>query len=167
MSVNISEQDILNVFLESDTDEEDFLIDENVTDQEEDFRQYLNNRDHADTDVSVDIDPWDYLDHANIYSNGFETPTEEGLKCVKRIGKKFVDLGSISSPANSDETTRGYMVRQSGFMVRQIKEASGGWGGGGPRADLMRMKTVYSSKQILELEKEFHYNHFLTGERRT
>ena len=42
-----------------------------------------------------------------------------------------------------------------------------GGGGGGPRADLMRMRTVYSSKQILELEKEFHYNHFLTGERRT
>ena len=40
-------------------------------------------------------------------------------------------------------------------------------GAGGPRADLMRMRTVYSSKQILELEKEFHYNHFLTGERRT
>ena len=43
----------------------------------------------------------------------------------------------------------------------------GGSGGGGPRADLMRMRTVYSQKQILELEKEFHYNHFLTGERRT
>ena len=42
-----------------------------------------------------------------------------------------------------------------------------GGGGGGPRADLMRMRTVYSQKQILELEKEFHYNHFLTGERRT
>ena len=39
--------------------------------------------------------------------------------------------------------------------------------GGGPRADLMRMRTVYSQKQILELEKEFHFNHFLTGERRT
>ena len=44
---------------------------------------------------------------------------------------------------------------------------SSGGGGGGPRADLMRMRTVYSQKQVLELEKEFHFNHFLTGERRT
>ena len=42
-----------------------------------------------------------------------------------------------------------------------------GGGGGGPRADLMRMRTVYSSKQILELEKEFHYNNYLKGERLT
>ena len=31
----------------------------------------------------------------------------------------------------------------------------------------MRMRTVYSSKQVLELEKEFHYSHFPTGVRRT
>ena len=49
----------------------------------------------------------------------------------------------------------------------QGQQANNSGGGGGPRADLMRMRTVYSSKQILELEKEFHYNHFLTGERRT
>jgi len=45
--------------------------------------------------------------------------------------------------------------------------SGGGGSGGGPRADLMRMRTVYSQKQVLELEKEFHFNHFLTGERRT
>ena len=37
MSVNISEQDILNVSLESDTDEENCVIDQNLTDQENEF----------------------------------------------------------------------------------------------------------------------------------
>lgn len=62
-------------------------------------------------------------------------------------------------------------------MLSQLAAASQGVGGSGsgapgggvgqPRAELMRMRTVYSSKQVLELEKEFHYSHFLTGVRRT
>jgi len=56
---------------------------------------------------------------------------------------------------------------QSGQPQPGLANRGDNSGGGGPRADLMRMRTVYSSKQILELEKEFHYNHFLTGERRT
>ena len=58
MSFNISEQDILNVFLESDTDEEDCLKDEIVTETEKEFLENLNNLDHAETDVTVDVDPF-------------------------------------------------------------------------------------------------------------
>ena len=70
MSVNISEQDILNVFLESDTDEEDCLIEGNVTKQGKEFMENLNN---LDTDITVDVNPWNYLDHAKIHSYEFES----------------------------------------------------------------------------------------------
>ena len=112
MSVDITEQDILNVFLESDTDEDDCLIEENGTEQEKHITRSLNNHDldhdHSYTIVTVDVDPWDYLDHANMYSN--ESLTEEGLKCGNAPSKNFVDLSIISPAANSEETARGYMV---------------------------------------------------------
>ena len=41
MSVNMSVQEIMDVFLESDTDEEDCLIDETVTEKENKFKKKL------------------------------------------------------------------------------------------------------------------------------
>ena len=102
MSVNISEQDILNVFLESDTDEEDCLIDQNVTEKEKRFIQDLNNLDHAD-ELCFET-----------HSNGFESQTGKSSKCVNVTSKNLVDLESISPSANTEEARRGHMVRRIG-----------------------------------------------------
>jgi len=59
------------------------------------------------------------------------------------------------------------LTSMGALSAARVTANSSGGSGGGPRADLMRMRTVYSQKQVLELEKEFHFNHFLTGERRT
>ena len=44
--------------------------------------------------------------------------------------------------------------------------ANSSGGGGGPTADLISNRMVYSQKQVLELEKEFYFNHYLTRRRR-
>ena len=141
MSVNISEQDILNVFLESDTDEEDCLIDETVTEKENKFTQNLNNLDHADTNVTIDVDPRDY--HANINSGSFESPTEEGIKIVNITSKYLADLASISPPANIEETGRGYAVRQIGEALK-------------PRHICLDCGKHYSDKNRLKAHRRLH-----------
>ena len=100
----------MDVFLESDTDEEDGLIDENVTEKEKRFIQNLNNLDHAD-ELFFET-----------HSNGCESQTERGLKCVNVTSKNLLDLESISPPANSEEAQRGHMVRLIGgsFDARHI-----------------------------------------------
>ena len=129
----------------------------NENKQENKFTQNLNNLDHADTNVTLDVDPRDY--HANINSGSFESPTEEGIKIVNITSKYLADLASISPPANIEETGRGIvelyrifgkmkMLRQWGGIVDICPDASPiiskcevkglyfncGWGTGGFKA---------------------------------
>ena len=92
----------MDVFLESDTDEEDCLIDQNVTQKEKRFIQDLNNLDHAD-ELCFET-----------HSNGFESQTGKSSKCVNVTSKNLVDLESISPSANTEEARRGHMVRRIG-----------------------------------------------------
>ena len=78
MSNNLSEQDILDVFLESDTDEEDCLIiDENLHKENKLFSEYIQKLNNLDDETCFDK-----------YSTHLEKGTENSLKCVN-ISSKF------------------------------------------------------------------------------
>ena len=109
MSNNLSEKDILDVFLESDTDEEDCLIiDENLHKDNKLFSEYIQKLNNLDEETFIDE-----------YSTHLERRTENSLKCVNISSKFCVDLTSIFPPANNEETERGYIVRQLGESLRE------------------------------------------------
>ena len=102
---NLSEKDILDVFLESDTDEEEdcLIVDEKVSRKDSSkFLEDLNNLD---------------FDEETCFGENFkqfEGEAEINPKCVNISGKNVVDLTSIKTSADSKEIQRGYMVRQIG-----------------------------------------------------
>ena len=85
MPQTLTEQDILDVFLESDTEEDNI----------EDEQQTLSIQNLNDLDLEI----------------CFGT---ESRKCVNTPGKKIVDLQSIFPTVTKEETQRGYMERQVG-----------------------------------------------------
>ena len=102
MSSNLSEKDILDVLLESDTDEENCpTSDEDVT--KKSSSKFIEDLNNLDNETCFEDD-----------SKQFESRTENGLRCVNITSKFLVDLTSIFPPANSAEIRRGYMVRQIG-----------------------------------------------------
>ena len=106
MSNHLSEQDILDVFLESDsdTDEEDCLIiDENLHKDNKLFSEYIQKLNNLDDETCFDK-----------YSTHLEKGTENSLKCVNISSKFCVDLTSVFPPANNEETERGYIMRHLG-----------------------------------------------------
>ena len=121
----------MDVFLESDTDEEDCLIDQNVTQKEKRFIQDLNNLDHAD-ELCFET-----------HSNGFESQTGKSSKCVNVTSKNLVDLESISPSANTEEARRGHMVRRIGESLD-------------PRHICLDCGKHYSHKESLQAHRRLH-----------
>ena len=102
---NISEKDILDVFLESDTDEEECpIIDQKVS--KKDSKIFLK--------APKNLDVKDETCFGE-NSEPFEGQAETNPK-VNITSKNVVDLTSIFPPADSEETQRGFVVS----VVRQI-----------------------------------------------
>ena len=102
---NLSEKDILNVFLESDTDEEEdcLIIDEKVSLSRKDSCKSIDDLNNLDEETCFEED-----------SEQFESQIETNPRCINIYSKSNVDLASIFPPADSEEIQRGYMVRQIG-----------------------------------------------------
>lgn len=82
------------------------------------------------------------IDHQNYYP-----PQEAGHNCSFH---QYAWLKSTSSPEN--------------WWQNSTAAGNPAWNGRGSEGK--RKRTAYTRKQLLELEKEFHFNHFLTKERR-
>lgn len=97
-----------------------------------------------------------------------EDKNERGVSPPSLVHRpSMIPPGLVPPPAHPANMLSQLAAASQGVGGSGGGGAPGGGVGGQPRAELMRMRTVYSSKQVLELEKEFHYSHFLTGVRRT